>query len=222
MSQDAAQFVFMTCRGGAESALKREVARVEPEWRPSFSRPGFMTFKHTGDGPLDVRRLAERGWTFAYADGISLGRLAGTQLSDLVQAFWQHPGVAEVARSRAPLDIHVWQREPVVADERGTEIFVTPLCLEIEAALRTAAPENARIAQYRDGSKAHAAQKPRARRGGRRAGRVVDRLPFGDDAYGTLAGRRGSHAVAGTRRFASVRQDAGGPSLERLADRCRG
>ena len=49
MSQDAAQFVFMTCRGGAESALKQEVARVEPEWRPSFSRPGFLTFKHTGE-----------------------------------------------------------------------------------------------------------------------------------------------------------------------------
>lgn len=146
MSQDAAQFVFMTCRGGAESALKREVALVEPTWHASFSRPGFITFKHTGDGPIDVRRLAERRWTFAYTHGISLGRLAGTLLADLVKQFWEHPRVVELALSRAPLDIHVWQREPVAADEHGMETLVTPLCSEIEAALRAAAPESAKIA----------------------------------------------------------------------------
>ena len=65
MSQDAAQFVFMTCRAGAEGVLKQEVAQFEPEWRPSFSRPGFLTFKNAGEQPIDDRRLAERNWTFS-------------------------------------------------------------------------------------------------------------------------------------------------------------
>ena len=93
MSQDAAQFVFMTCRAGAEGALKQEVANAEPTWRPSFSRPGFLTFKNTGEGQVDTRKLAERNWTFAYTHGISLGKVVGDQLADLVQQFWSNPEV---------------------------------------------------------------------------------------------------------------------------------
>src|SRR5215470_4697110 len=119
MSQDAAQFMFMTCRAGAESALKEEVARVEPNWRPSFSRPGFLTFKNGGEQPIDELRLAERGWTFAYAAGVSLGRLAGEQLADLVRQFWEHPEVSKLASGSEVLDLHVWQREPESADDDG-------------------------------------------------------------------------------------------------------
>jgi 23S rRNA (cytidine2498-2'-O)-methyltransferase len=145
MSLPSAQFVFLTCRAGAESAVKNEVARSEPEWRPSFSRPGFLTIKHAGDRPIDTQRLAERSWTFAHAHGISLGRLAGTQLSELVGQFWEHPGVAALVESRHQLELHVWQREPIVAEEAELESFVTPLCDEIEAALRMNAPESAKI-----------------------------------------------------------------------------
>lgn len=146
MSHAAARFVFMTCRGGAEAALKQEVAGVEPAWRPSFSRPGFLTFKHVGDAPPDDRALAERNWTFAYAHGISLGRFTGSQLADLVQQVWQHEGVAALVASKSPLDIHVWQREPMIIDS-GRESFVTPLCEEIETALRAAAPETTTVAR---------------------------------------------------------------------------
>jgi 23S rRNA (cytidine2498-2'-O)-methyltransferase len=146
MSHDAAQFVFMTCRPGAETALKQEVARTQPAWRPSFSRPGFLTFKCDGKSQLDDRELAERHWTFAHAHGISLGKIAGSQLADLVQQIWQHAGVAALVASKSPLDIHVWQREPAIADE-DRETFVTPLCLEIEAALRAAAPEGSTVEQ---------------------------------------------------------------------------
>jgi len=146
MSQDAAQFVFMTCRPGAEGALKQEVARIESAWRPSFSRPGFLTFKNGGGKPLDVHRLAERSWTFAHAHGISLGKLVGTQLGELVREFWAHPGIAALARSGGQLDLHVWQREPA-ADDSGLVTNVTPLCAEIESVLRARAPEAARIAR---------------------------------------------------------------------------
>src|SRR4051812_32039745 len=145
MSQDAAQFVFMTCRAGAESALKQEVAQVEPAWRPSFSRPGFLTFKHTGEQPLDHRKLAERNWTFAHAHGISLGRLAAPQLAELVGQFWAHPEVAKIATSGAAVDLHVWQREPESADEGALKNLVTPLCDEIETALRAAVPEQSTL-----------------------------------------------------------------------------
>src|SRR4051794_23116058 len=147
MSQDATQFVFMTCRAGAEGALKQEVANAEPSWRPSFSRPGFQTFKNASEHPIDDRKLAERNWTFAYTQGISLGRLAGDQLADLVRQFWDHPEVAAIAASGMTIDLHVWQREPEADEEDGLGTFTTPLCREIELALRAAAPEQSMLAR---------------------------------------------------------------------------
>src|SRR3712207_3373806 len=100
MTKPAVQFVFMTCRAGAETALKEEVAQHEPGWKPSFSRPGFLTFKITDALALDVKRLAERSWTFAHVHGISFGRLAGSQLTGLVEQFWMHPEVRAIIESK--------------------------------------------------------------------------------------------------------------------------
>jgi 23S rRNA (cytidine2498-2'-O)-methyltransferase len=137
----------MTCRAGAEAALKQEVANVEPTWRPSFSRPGFLTFKNAGEKPIDDRRLAERNWTFAYTQGISLGRLAGPQLADLVRQFWERPEVASIATTGTTVDLHVWQREAGSTEDDALDTFVTPLCHEIEVALRAAAPEQSKLAR---------------------------------------------------------------------------
>jgi 23S rRNA (cytidine2498-2'-O)-methyltransferase len=152
MPQESAQFVFMTCRAGAESAVKEEVAQVEPAWRLSFSRPGFLTFKNTGERPIDDRKLAERNWTFAHAHGISLGKLTGDSLEDLAAAVWRHEGVAaEVARGELA-DIHVWQREWSAATEPAEESLVTPLSREIETALRSTAPDSLdRLREVRSG-----------------------------------------------------------------------
>jgi 23S rRNA (cytidine2498-2'-O)-methyltransferase len=164
MSKDAAQFVFMTCRAGAEAAVKEEVARLEPAWRFSFSRPGFLTFKHTGNRPLDDRRLAERHWTFAHAHGISLGRVTGEKLEQLARSVWSHDTVAELSANGGFSDIHVWQIESP-ADAGVEETFVTPLCEEIAAALRSAAPEScAKLRSLSD----------HVRRPARRNGRVLD------------------------------------------------
>jgi 23S rRNA (cytidine2498-2'-O)-methyltransferase len=137
MSKDAAQFVFMTCRAGAEGAVKGEVARAMPEWRLSFSRPGFLTFKVAGDSAPDDRQLAERHWTFAHAHGISLGRVTGEKLEQLAAAVWNHDALKSLLEDGGFAAIHVW--EPVVAAEDG-EIasLVTPLCDEIEMALAAA------------------------------------------------------------------------------------
>ena len=40
-----AQFIFTVCQIGTESALKDEIAREWPDFRFSYSRPGFVTFK---------------------------------------------------------------------------------------------------------------------------------------------------------------------------------
>jgi len=141
MSTESAQFVFMTCRPGAETALKQEVARSEPAWRPAFSRPGFLTFKLPGDRPLDERQLAERHWTFAHAHGISLGRLTGVQLSDLAPQVWLHEGLDSLAASRAVDDVHVWEPTTLDGGEQVDESTAAPLCHEIETAVRTAAPQ---------------------------------------------------------------------------------
>src|SRR3954463_8574180 len=113
---NAGQFVFMTCHAGAESALKLEVARVQPDWRSSFARPGFLTFKHTGNRPIEPARLAEQNWTFAHTQGISCGRLSGDHLAELARKFWVQADIAALASSKAPLDLHVWQREPIPDD----------------------------------------------------------------------------------------------------------
>jgi 23S rRNA (cytidine2498-2'-O)-methyltransferase len=159
MSAESAQFVFMTCRAGAESALKHEVARVQPDWRPSFSRPGFLTFKNPGNQPVEPQRLAEQNWTFAHTQGISFGRLAGDQLAELTREFWQHAEVAALVSSKVAFDIHVWQREPVSDDACGLAEFVTPLCIEIEKELRSRAPQDAKllreIAAHRKASPRH-------------------------------------------------------------------
>lgn len=141
MSKDGAQFVFMTCRAGAEGAVKEEVARTQPEWHFSFSRPGFVTFKHVGERPLDERQLAERHWTFAHAHGFSLGRVKGEKLEELAAAVWALDAVSPLAADGKLADIHVWQLASP-GDDVDDEQFVTPLCEEIAAALRAASPES--------------------------------------------------------------------------------
>src|SRR5262245_32840647 len=145
MSAERDQFVFMTCRAGAEGALKREIARIEPAWHPSFSRPGFLTFKNAADEPVDHPTIAEQGGTFAHHHGLSLGLLAGDHLADLVRKCWEQPEVAAIATSGAAIDLHVWQRVLEAADDGGLPTFVTPLCREIESALRAAAPDQSTL-----------------------------------------------------------------------------
>ena len=41
----SARFLFAVAQAGAERPLKNEVARVHPQLRFAFSRPGFVTFR---------------------------------------------------------------------------------------------------------------------------------------------------------------------------------
>jgi 23S rRNA (cytidine2498-2'-O)-methyltransferase len=138
MSRAAPQFVFMTCRPGAETALKQEVARSEPEWRLAYSRPGFATFKCASDGrlvdePIDDKRLAERSWVLARTHGLSLGKVTGEELATLARQVW------ELVRDEPFGDIHVWQRDAERSEDASGAPGATPLAAEIERAIRAAA-----------------------------------------------------------------------------------
>jgi 23S rRNA (cytidine2498-2'-O)-methyltransferase len=161
---DAAQFLFMTCQPGAEAALKGEVARREPTWRPSFSRPGFVTFKNTGELLGDVQ-LAARSWVFARTGGIALGSLTGTGLDTLASEMWRSEHVAALVKEGPLADLHVWQRDALPPGAEPGESVVTPLAEEIEATVRAAAPEC--CVNLRHGDR-------KRRRPTKRGGRVLD------------------------------------------------
>jgi 23S rRNA (cytidine2498-2'-O)-methyltransferase len=141
MANKAAQFVFMTCCPGAEGALKQELARGEPAWRLAFSRPGFVTFKLPADHTIDERQLAERHWTFAHSHGTSLGQLTGSQLIALADQVWKHDGIGLLAASNQIADLHVWEPAALTGADSDDETEESPLCGEIESAVRAAAPE---------------------------------------------------------------------------------
>jgi 23S rRNA (cytidine2498-2'-O)-methyltransferase len=140
MAADKSQFVFMTCRPGAEAVLKQEVARTDPEWRPAFSRPGFVSFKLTDGKSLDDKDLAARQWVFARTHGISLDKVSGSDLQALAAEVWQQPDMAAINEESPFVDIHVWQRDVERGDDASDAPAVTPLAEEIERAVRAAAP----------------------------------------------------------------------------------
>jgi 23S rRNA (cytidine2498-2'-O)-methyltransferase len=137
----------MTCRAGAEAAVKAEAARLEPLWRFSYSRPGFLTFKHDGNRPRDDHQLAERNWTFAHTHGISLGRVQGESLRQLAADAWMLDAVARLAQSGQIADLHVYELESRAPADNEDSTLLTPLCHEIESMLRAAAPDSCKKLQ---------------------------------------------------------------------------
>jgi 23S rRNA (cytidine2498-2'-O)-methyltransferase len=132
------QFLFVVCQCGAEGALKSELAKSHPDLRPSFSRPGFVTFKFTEPckNPAEFQLRS----TFARTWGFSLGKVSGTSADELAAESWQLPGVQEYLADQKVTDLHVWERDRVVPGDDGFEPGATPLAAEVDAALRSASP----------------------------------------------------------------------------------
>lgn len=105
------RFLFATCQIGAEAALKSEIARVWPDFRFAYSRPGFLTFKlpadQTLDDDFDLRSV------FARAYGFSLGRAQGDSSEALADE------AVRLAGSRTFDRLHVWSRDVRAAGDRG-------------------------------------------------------------------------------------------------------
>jgi 23S rRNA (cytidine2498-2'-O)-methyltransferase len=132
------QFLFVSCQCGAEAALKSELAASHPDLRPSFSRPGFVTFKF--ETPCENVVGYQLRSTFARTWGFSIGKVRGNSAEELAAATWQLPAVAEVIAAHKPSDLHVWERDRVVPGDDGFEPGPTPLAAEVDGVLRTTSP----------------------------------------------------------------------------------
>src|SRR5262249_14616804 len=129
---EISKFLFATCQVGAENALKREIARVWPEFRFAYSRPGFLTFKlPNGATPPDDLDLRS---TFARAYGLSLGKATGATLDERIRQVWDLVGKLPVD------DVHAWPRDIHEPGARDYEPGMTTAALEIASAIRAAAP----------------------------------------------------------------------------------
>jgi 23S rRNA (cytidine2498-2'-O)-methyltransferase len=123
----APTFFFATCQIGAEPALKGEVARRWPDVHPSYSRPGFVTFKVPVDHAL--RPDFDLQSVFARAYALSLGKAMGQDIEASARTVWQLCGERPVER------LHVWQRDLRKPGDDGYEPSLTPLAAEVHAAI---------------------------------------------------------------------------------------
>lgn len=128
----APSFLFVTCQVGAESAVKAEVARLGPDFRFAYSRPGFLTFKLPAGQvlPEDFDRQS----VFARAYGFILGKVTGESEAELAREVWKLAGDRSFDR------LHVWQRDLRPAGDHGYEPGPTPAAETARAAILAAAP----------------------------------------------------------------------------------
>jgi 23S rRNA (cytidine2498-2'-O)-methyltransferase len=121
-------FLFVTCQVGAETALKGELARVQPGFHFAYSRPGFLTFKLPA-GQLPAADFVLQS-VFARAWGFTLGKVKAESLDQAAAAVWQTVGAEQFQA------LHVWQRDMAAIGQRSFEPHVTPAALAAEDAIR--------------------------------------------------------------------------------------
>lgn len=108
-----AEFVFVTCQAGAETALKRELARDYPALRLAYSCRGFLTFKVADEASFSLEPGLQA--VFARASGIAAGEVVADADDAMADLVWQRLGPRPVRR------IHVWSRDRVVPGAHGFE-----------------------------------------------------------------------------------------------------
>jgi 23S rRNA (cytidine2498-2'-O)-methyltransferase len=95
------KFVFVCCQLGTENVCKQQIQARWPEFRFSFSRPGFLTYKV----PPQIGPTLDLENTFARTFGFAVDRFEGEDIDVLVEQVWRR------AESTAPDHLHVWQRD---------------------------------------------------------------------------------------------------------------
>ncbi|MBS7338219.1 MAG: hypothetical protein KIG81_10245, partial [Thermoguttaceae bacterium] len=138
------QFLYLTCQRGAEPALKKEMARRRPNYRFSYSRPGFLTFRAPASESAEKRLAIDiptLRLVFARSCAHSLGRVSARECADAAGSFDRAEGLRRVwelaesefgANSRGALDasragrefpslarVHVWERDRFNVGVRG-------------------------------------------------------------------------------------------------------
>jgi 23S rRNA (cytidine2498-2'-O)-methyltransferase len=137
-------FIFLTCQIGAERAVKGEIARRWPEFRFSYSRPGFLTFKLPEN--VAFAEDLDLDSVFTRAHSFSLGKVQGddsteTARIDLAKKVWEVFGEREAKR------VHVWPRDAFEPGEHGYEPSITPEAFDIHRKILAACPNPSMLAK---------------------------------------------------------------------------
>lgn len=136
---DKSRFLLVTCQVGAEGAVKKEVGARWPDFRFSYSRRGFLTFKLPADGRLpadfDLESVFARAWAF------SLGKISGSDPEAMAGEAWKLAGKLRVRR------VHAWPRDLAAPGERGFEPGMTPEALAAREAIARHAPQPESLAK---------------------------------------------------------------------------
>lgn len=126
------RFLFVCCQVGAEQVCKQRMNDRWPDYRFSFSRPGFLTYKVPAElGSEDAFAGLDLQNTFVRTFGESLGRVQGGSDDERVAAFWR------VVRTSPTPHLHVWQRDRKPVGERF-EPFPTERAEEVARLLGAA------------------------------------------------------------------------------------
>lgn len=137
MTTPTSNFFFAVSQLGMEHVLKDEFTLSAPQLRPAFSRPGFVTWK--SDAPISLSDPVVES-CFARAQGISLGKVKGEDMSKLAKQVWALETVQAFAKDKPFADIHVWQRDWAMPGWRGYAPGPTHMSFEAETALRKVSP----------------------------------------------------------------------------------
>ncbi len=131
LSDLPSQFVFVTFQAGVEAAVKEELARIHPHWRPAFSRPGFLTFKVPGDPPT-AELVLDSAWARCW--GLSLGGAQAESKAEQARLVWQRAQPVLEAGLRFDR-LHVWPRDVLPAGQRDYLPTLTAECDEAAGAI---------------------------------------------------------------------------------------
>ncbi len=113
-------FYFTICQVGAEKALKEEMARIAPDLRFAFSRPGFVTFKKS-EGEADPQ-WSPSSYNFdTPRASIKIPRRQGrSEASD--QAVFDHTVRERAERERSMRGISTMHQRSVFARSWGVSL----------------------------------------------------------------------------------------------------
>ncbi|MDR0336291.1 MAG: SAM-dependent methyltransferase [Planctomycetaceae bacterium] len=132
-------FLFTSCQVGAETIFKTEIRRLFPDFRLSFSRPGFLTFKVPDHlTPDAIANFVNRS-VFARTVARSLGKInlenkeigknepeteikKTETLTQLAKKIWTIAETNRIFVNR----IHVFRRDLLPPGEKGFEPSLTP------------------------------------------------------------------------------------------------
>ena len=160
------RFVYLTCQRGAEPALKKEIAKRRPNWKFSYSRPGFLTYKTPELESLEKRLnldVPTLRVIFARCCVHSLGSVStkncaekdgGLEIGEAVKRVWEAAETEFGADSHDARDakregrpaktlarIHVFERDKFDLGTRGFEPGLTQEAFDLHEQIYKGAPE---------------------------------------------------------------------------------